>query len=167
MGKSKKENPQGKNDKGTKLNNTKDLNKPRHSNFNKDQKPKFTNREILAENSFKASRDSEWFKRTLEKLETAKNDLDQKFLSEEKRAQKLDFIHRLRTKLKDYKDALKNEQKYRKIRFFERKKLERELKRVKKQAEEEPDTEKKLQLTNRKKELEDNITYVKVKSNLK
>lgn len=159
MAKSKKHSKE-ENTRDSKHNESK---KPRHGHFNKEsKKPKFTNREILAENSFKASRDSEWFKRTLEKLESAKNELDEKFLSEEKRAQKLDFIHRLRSKLKDYKDALKNEQKYKKIRFFERKKLERELKRVKKQAEEESDAQKKEKHLEHIKGLQEKINYVKV-----
>ena len=78
------------------------------------------------------SRDAEWFKRTTQKLEETKEDLNKNFYNETKKKQKIDFIHKLKNKLKDYKDAIKFENRYKKVRFVERRKLERKLNHINK-----------------------------------
>ena len=107
---------------------------------------------------FKATRDAEWFKRTIENIEKTKQELDDKFLSEEQRLKKLDFIRKLQNKVKDYKDAQKNAELYKKIRFFERKKLEKEMKRINKLIQEKGINDDILKL---KEKCQDNINYVK------
>lgn len=101
----------------------------KNNNKNPHQK-KVSTQDILSFNQFKSTRDAEWFKRTLLKIDQVKKELDDKFLSKEKRDGKLDFIRKLQTKIKDYKEAHKNAELYKKIRFFERRKLERELKKI-------------------------------------
>ncbi len=109
---------------------------PNHNqSYNKSSKTfkkRVTNQDILTTNAFKSTRDAEWFKKTITTIEKIKNDLDNKFFNEEKRAQKIDFIRILKTKIKDYKDAQKNAELYKSIRFFERRKLERQLKQLNK-----------------------------------
>ena len=55
---------------------------------------------------------------TLDKIEEVKQSLDAKFYTEEKKAQKIDFIRKLKAKIKDYKDAQQFAELYKKIRFF-------------------------------------------------
>lgn len=131
----------------------------KNSNKNK----KLTNDMILQKFSFTFTRDAEWFKRTHEKIKEVKDDMDKKFYTPEKKAQKIDFIRKLQNKLKDYKDAMKFEQKYKGIRFFERRKLERMLKKVNKEieAQSKEDVEKLKELEEKKKKIVDDINYVK------
>jgi hypothetical protein len=96
--------------------------------------------------SLSFTRDAEWYKRTKEKIESVKTDLDRKFYTEEKRGQKIDFIHKMQKKIKDYKDALKFEEKYKKVRFFERRKLERKKERLQKEILKEDTVEKRREL---------------------
>jgi hypothetical protein len=125
--------------------------------------PKITNESLLEKMNLEFSRDAEWFKRTNEKLQSVKDDLEKKFYSDEKKLEKLDFIRKLRNKLKDYKDAIKFTEKYKKIRFFERRKLERMLKKVGKEIKNnEGNTEKVNELNTKKNEIVNNINYVKV-----
>lgn len=123
---------------------------------NGQNKHKVTNRELLSEYAFKSTKNAEWFKRTISKIEEVKLELDNKFLSEAQRAAKIDFIRKLSTKVKDYKDAHKNAVLYKKIRFFERRKLERILKKLNKEKEGDEENEK------QKKKIIDDIEYVKV-----
>ena len=74
--------------------------------------------DLLSQISLSFSRDATWFKNTLNKIEEVKQSLDQKFYSEEKREQKIDFIRRMKAKLKDYKDANQFAELYKKIKFF-------------------------------------------------
>jgi hypothetical protein len=122
---------------------------------------KLTTEDILENINYKFSRDAEWFKRTVEKINKTKDDLDKKFYSEEKKHQKIDFIRKLKSKLKDYKDAIKFEEKYKKIRFFERRKLERMLKKVNKEIS--TQVEENLELNSKKDKIVSDINYVKVK----
>jgi len=125
---------------------------------------KITNQDILSETAFKSTRDAEWFKRTISKIEEVKKELDDKFLTEEKKEGKKDFIRILQTKIKDYREAKQSFEIYKKIRFFERRKLERELKQINKKLleSEEKTQEEKNNLETRKEEVEDKINYVKV-----
>ena len=107
------------------------------------------------------SRDAEWFKRTTQKLEETKEDLNKNFYNETKKKQKIDFIHKLKKKLKDYKDAIKFENRYKKVRFVERRKLERKLNHINKSIENEKDEEKKKELEKEKQNIVDDINYVK------
>ena len=107
------------------------------------------------------SRDAEWFKRTTQKLEETKEDLNKNFYDEEKKKQKLDFIHKLKNKLKDYKDAIKFESRYKKVRFVERRKLERKLNQINKSIEKEKDEKNREKLKKEKEEIIEDINYVK------
>ena len=107
------------------------------------------------------SRDAEWFKRTTQKLEETKEDLNKNFYNETKKKQKLDFIHKLKSKLKDYKDAIKFESRYKKIRFIERRKLERKLNHINKNIENEKDEKNKEKLKKEREEIIEDINYVK------
>ena len=78
-----------------------------------------------------------------------------------KKKQKLDFIHRLKSKLKDYKDAIKFESRYKKIRFIERRKLERKLNHINKAIEKEKEEINKEKLKKEKEEIIEDINYVK------
>ena len=122
----------------------------------KQKKEKITNETLLSKMQYDFSRDAEWFKRTTQKLEETKEDLNKNFYNETKKKQKLDFIHKLKSKLKDYKDAIKFESRYKKIRFIERRKLERKLNHINKNIENEKDEKNKEKL----KIIED-INYVK------
>ena len=127
----------------------------------KPKKEKITNKSLLSKMQYDFSRDAEWFKRTTQKLEETKEDLNKNFYDENKKKQKLDFIHRLKTKLKDYKDAIKFESRYKKIRFIERRKLERKLNHINKSIENEKDLKNKEKLKKEKEEIIENINYVK------
>ena len=125
------------------------------------KKEKITNESLLAKMEYNFSRDAEWFKRTTQKLEETKEDLNKNFYNETKKKQKLDFIHKLKNKLKDYKDAIKFENRYKKVRFVERRKLERKLNHINKKIENETDEENKEKLKKEKNEIIDDINYVK------
>jgi hypothetical protein len=105
------------------------------------KKQKLTNDMIMEKLNFSFTRDAEWFKKTIQKIESVKEDLDKKFYPEEKKKGKIDFIRRLQNKIKDFKDAMKFAETYRKVRFFERRKLERMLTKIKKEIEKFEQTE--------------------------
>jgi hypothetical protein len=127
------------------------------------KKQKLTNEDLLEKLNYKFSRDAEWFKRTVEKINKTKDDLDKKMFGEEKKQQKIDFIKKLKNKLKDYKDAINYEEKYKKIRFFERRKLERMLKKVEKELTNLNDEERRNELIEKKDKIISDINYVKVR----
>ena len=127
----------------------------------KNKKEKITNESLLSKMQYDFSRDAEWFKRTTQKLEETKEDLNKNFYNEIKKKQKLDFIHKLKNKLKDYKDAIKFESRYKKIRFIERRKLERKLNHINKNIENEKDEKNKEKLKKEKEEIIEDINYVK------
>ena len=127
----------------------------------KPKKEKITNESLLSKMQYNFSRDAEWFKRTTQKLEETKEDLNKNFYDENKKKQKLDFIHRLKSKLKDYKDAIKFESRYKKVRFIERRKLERKLNHINKSIENEKDEKNKNKLKKEKEEIIEDINYVK------
>jgi hypothetical protein len=127
----------------------------------KPKKEKITNESLLSKMQYNFSRDAEWFKRTTQKLEETKEDLNKNFYDENKKKQKLDFIHRLKSKLKDYKDAIKFESRYKKVRFIERRKLERKLNHINKSIENEKDENNKIKLKKEKEEIIEDINYVK------
>ena len=134
-------------------------NKNNKSNHSKN---KLSSKQLLSELSYKSSRDAEWYKRTLSKIDEVKKELDSKFLSEEQRKKKLDFIRILKTKIKDYKDARNNTEIYKKVRFFERRKLERMLKQINTKIENNKDKSCEGEMLRRKEEIIDDINYVKV-----
>ena len=78
-----------------------------------------------------------------------------------KKKEKLDFINKLKAKLKDYKDAIKFEARYKKVRFVERRKLERKLNHINKNIENEKDEEKLKELNEEREKIIDDINYVK------
>ena len=125
--------------------------------------PKLTNEIIMEKLNYSFSRDAEWFKKTMNKIQSVKDELDRKFYTPEKKAQKFDFLKKLKSKLNDYKDAMKFSEKYRKIRFFERRKLERMLTKVKKEilSKKEEDIEKIKSLKENQIKIETDINYVK------
>ena len=125
------------------------------------KREKITNESLLSKMKYSFSRDAEWFKRTNQKLQETKDDLNNNFYDENKKKQKIDFIHRLKAKLKDYKDAIKFEARYKKVRFVERRKLERKLTHINKDIENEKDTEKLKKLKEEKDNIVDEINYVK------
>ena len=127
----------------------------------KQKKEKITNETLLSKMQYDFSRDAEWFKRTTQKLEETKEDLNKNFYNETKKKQKLDFIHKLKSKLKDYKDAIKLESRYKKIRFIERRKLERKLNHINKNIENEKDEKNKEKLKKEREEIIEDINYVK------
>jgi hypothetical protein len=132
----------------------------------KGKKPKLTNELILDKMNYTFSRDAEWFKKTMQKIESVKNELETKFYNEEKKAQKFDFLNKLKAKLKDYKDALQYAEKYKKIRFFERRKLERMLTKinkeiVKSQQNSEVNEDQIKELVSKKEKIIKDINYVK------
>ena len=127
----------------------------------KQKREKITNESLLEKMKFDFSRDAEWFKRTNQKIQETKDDLNKNFYDETKKKQKIDFIHKLKAKLKDYKDAIKFESRYKKVRFVERRKLERKLKHINKSIENEKDENKKKELKKEKENIIDNINYVK------
>lgn len=129
------------------------------------KKNKITNEDILEKLNYKFSRDAEWFKRTVDTINKTKDELDKKMLGEEKKKHKIDFINKLNAKLKDYKDAIKFEERYKKVRFFERRKLERMLKKVDKEILVEKDEAKLAELNTRREKIVLDINYVKVKIN--
>ena len=130
-------------------------------NKNDKNKKKFSNQDILSANAFKSTRDAEWFKRTLDKIEQIKHELDMKFYSEEKRKGKIDFIRMLKNKVKDYRDAQKNAELYKSIRFFERRKLERMLTQINKKINDNTEEKDKESLIKEKNRIVDDINYVK------
>ena len=127
----------------------------------KPKREKITNESLLAKMKFDFSRDAEWFKRTNQKIQETKDDLNKNFYDENKKKQKIDFIHKLQSKLKDYKDAVKFESRYKKVRFVERRKLERKLNHVNKSIENEKDEEKIKKLKEEKDNIIEDINYVK------
>ena len=127
----------------------------------KPKKEKITNESLLVKMKYDFSRDAEWFKRTNQKILETKEELNKNFYDETKKRQKIDFIHRLKEKLKDYKDAIKFESRYKKVRFVERRKLERKLTQINKKIENEKNEEKMEELKEEKEKIIDNINYVK------
>jgi len=122
---------------------------------------KITNESLLTKMKYNFSRDAEWFKRTNQKIQETKEELEKNFYDENKKKQKIDFIYRLKAKLKDYKDAIKFECRYKKVRFVERRKLERKLNHINKSIENEKDDDKLKELKKEKQDIVDNINYVK------
>ena len=118
---------------------------------------------LLKKMEYDFSRDAEWFKRTNKKIEEIKEELEKKFYSDDKRKQKVEFMLKLKGKVKDYEDAKKFEERYKKVRFVERRKLERKMKRVKKMLEEckEGDDEERKRLMKEEEEIEKDLNYVK------
>jgi len=110
-----------------------------YGNGNKPQKNnkkgfhKLNNDEVLEKFNFNFSRDAEWYKKTNDKISEVKEELDNKFYTPEKKKGKIDFIRKLKDKLKDYRDAINFSEKYKKVKFVERRKLERMLTKVKKE----------------------------------
>ena len=127
----------------------------------KNKRQKITKESLLESMNYDFSRDAEWFKRTSKKIEDIKEELAKNFYSEEKKKQKIDFIHKLKNKLKDYTDAKKFELRYKKVRFVERRKLERKLNKVKKEIEAEKDEAKLKELKEQEKSIISDINYVK------
>ena len=127
----------------------------------KNKRQKITKESLLESMNYDFSRDAEWFKRTSKKIEDIKEELTKNFYSEEKKKQKIDFIHKLKNKLKDYTDAKKFELRYKKVRFVERRKLERKLTKVKKEIEAEKDEAKLKELKEQEKSIISDINYVK------
>ncbi len=127
----------------------------------KPKREKITTETLLSKMKFDFSRDAEWFKRTIEKLNETKEDLNKNFYDENKKKEKLDFIHKLKAKLKDYKDAIKFESRYKKVRFIERRKLERKLNHINKNIENEKDEKKIKKLKEERENIIDDINYVK------
>lgn len=132
-----KEKPLNKNSQNKNMNQSalsrKDRRRERNLNFNKTSKNnhksfhKQTNEEILEKYNFNFSRGAEWYKKTDNKINEVKDELDKKFYTPEKKAEKINFIRKLKDKLKDYRDAINFAEKYKKVRFVERRKLERML----------------------------------------
>ena len=122
---------------------------------------KITNESLLTKMKYNFSRDAEWFKRTNQKIQETKEELEKNFYDENKKKQKINFIYRLKAKLKDYKDAIKFESRYKKVRFVERRKLERKLNHINKSIENEKDDDKLKELKKEKQDIVDNINYVK------
>ena len=127
----------------------------------KPKREKITNESLLAKMKFDFSRDAEWFKRTNQKIQETKEDLNKNFYDENKKKQKIDFIHKLQDKLKDYKDAIKFESRYKKVRFVERRKLERKLNHINKSIQNEKDEVKIKKLKDEKNNIIEDINYVK------
>lgn len=96
---------------------------------------KLNNDEVLEKFNFNFSRDAEWYKKTNDKINEVKDDLDAKFYTPEKKKEKIEFIRKLKDKLKDYRDAINFAEKYKKVRFVERRKLERMLTKANKEIE--------------------------------
>ena len=124
-------------------------------------KKKITNESLLKEYNLDFSRNAEWFKRTLNKINEIKEQLNKNFYDENKKNEKINFIKKLKEKIKDYKDAIKFSERYKKIRFIERRKLERKLNKLKKQIENEKNEEKLKDLKENLKNVENDINYVK------
>ena len=125
------------------------------------QREKVTIQSLLEKMNYDFSRDAEWFKRTYKKMIEVQEDLNKKFYNEEQKNQKLDFLHKLKEKLKDYKNAIKFKDRYKKVRFVERRKLERKYSQIKKKIENESNKEKLKELEEEKKKIENDISYVK------
>ena len=125
------------------------------------KREKITNQTLLNKMKYDFSRDAEWFKRTFQKMVEVKEDLNKKFYNEEQKNQKLDFINKLKKKLNDYKNAIKFKERYKKVRFVERRKLERKFSQIKKKIENEKDENKKKELIEEKNKIENDINYVK------
>ncbi|MCQ2818382.1 MAG: Efg1 domain-containing protein, partial [archaeon] len=122
------------------------------------KKEKITKESILEKMKFNFSRDAEWFKKTNKKIEQIKEELNKNFYSEERKKEKIDFIHKLKAKIKDYLDAVKFEQKYKSVRFVERRKLERKLTQINKKLEGNKEDK---ELLEEKQKIIDDINYVK------
>ena len=121
------------------------------------QREKVTIQSLLEKMNYDFSRDAEWFKRTYKKMIEVQEDLNKKFYNEEQKNQKLDFLHKLKEKLKDYKNAIKFKDRYKKVRFVERRKLERKYSQIKKKIENENNKEKLKELEEEKKKIENDI----------
>lgn len=122
---------------------------------------KITNESLLQSMNYDFSRDAEWFKRTNKKIDSIKDDLNKNFYNEEKKKQKIEFLHKLKNKIKDYTDAKKFEARYKKVRFVERRKLERKLIKVRKEIEIEKDNNKLNELKEKENNIIKDINYVK------
>lgn len=107
------------------------------------------------------SRDAEWYKRTQDKRQKVKEDLNKNFYNEERKKQKIDFILKLKRKLNDYTDAIKFQSRYKKIRFIERRKLERKLIKINKEIKEEKDKDALKEKEGRKNDIINDLNYVK------
>lgn len=145
--------------------NKKQYDRNKKQEFKNKKMKKLTNEDVLETLNMKISRDAEWFKRTVEKINEVKEDLDKKSFTEEKKKEKIDFIRKLKNKLKDYRDAIQYADKYKMVRFFERKKLEKSLKRSNKELEgvNKEDKEKVDEATQKRDKIIADINYVKVK----
>ena len=154
-----------KSQKYNKNEQTATLNQGKNS-YNK-KRNNVTNQTLMQKYTYTFTRDAEWFKKTMEKIEQVKQEMDSKFYTDEKRRQKIDFIRKMQVKLKDYKDAIKFTEKYKMVKFFERKKLEKNLKRINKEIEDEKlkkdvENEPKLkELSEKKDQIVGDINYVK------
>lgn len=124
----------------------------------KSKQAKISKEKILQKMNFNFSRDAEWFKKTNKKIQQVKDEINKNFYSEERKKQKLEFINKLKSKIKDYLDAIKFESRYKKIRFVERRKLERKLTQVNNKLNNNPDDQ---ELINEKNKIIDDINYVK------
>lgn len=122
---------------------------------------KITKESLLQSMNYDFSRDAEWFKRTNNKIDSIKEDLNKNFYSEEKKKQKIEFLQKLKNKIKDYTDAKKFEARYKKVRFVERRKLERKLIKVRKEIEAEKDNNKLIELKEKENNIINDINYVK------
>ncbi len=135
----------------------------RSQNFKKaHHSGKITTDSLLEKMNLTFSRDAEWFKRTTEKFAETKEDLDKNFYSADKKAGKIDFIKKLKNKINDYKDAQKFAERYKKIRFVERRKLERKLKQITDKIIKEENEENKKELNVEKEKIVSDVNYVKV-----
>ena len=124
----------------------------------KKAKYKVTKDTILNNMNYDFSRDAEWFKRTNNKIQEIKDELSKNFYDDNKKQQKLDFLHKLKNKVKDYVDAIKYESRYKKIKFIERRKIERKLAKINKQLEINKNDE---GLIKEKLNIENDLNYVK------
>lgn len=122
---------------------------------------KITKESLLQSMNYDFSRDAEWFRRTNKKIDSIKEDLSKNFYSEEKKKQKIEFLQKLKNKIKDYTDAKKFEARYKKVRFVERRKLERKLNKVKKEIKAENDNDKLKELKEKENNIIKDINYVK------
>lgn len=125
------------------------------------KREKITNETILKKMNFDFSRNAEWFKRTTKKIDEIKEELSKNFYSEQKKKEKLDFMQKLKAKLKDYRDAIKFEATYKKVRFVERRKLERKLNHINKEIQKEKNQDKLSELNKEKNKIVSDINYVK------
>ena len=84
-----KENKDNKDENSKKTKSHEFTQKEKNTYRKKKEERKVTTQDILTQNAFKATRDAEWFKRTINKIEQVKKELDDKFVSEKKREEKI------------------------------------------------------------------------------